>query len=440
MAPFRWHPPPADLALGVGFYASGTEPIPGRIKSAAGDFEVRELSAYPVPDPSGPFTVLRVRSSDREQHELAQELARRLGLPPHAISWAGTKDRRAVSERLFSYRGSPPERLPEVPGASVIEVYRARDGLSLGHHYGNAFTVRVTGLTGAPTDALGGFFAVRDELRERGGFPNFFGPQRFGEVRPVTHLVGRALVLGRPEEAVDLYLTWLPPEGDAIGAEARREYAEHHDAARALQTFPPAFRFERVLLDHLARGHPATRAIGALSRELRTLFLHAYQALLFNRWVTRRALEGLSPGVPEVGDRLLRYASDGTVPGTAPVPVGSDNLSECRDLASRGRARVAGPLVGYETPVLEGIGGAILRSILSEEGVTPSDFSLPRSPGLASAGGWRPIEVPTPPIGISAEEGTGPGAPPCVALRLSLPKGAYATTLLREFLKPGATS
>jgi len=49
--------------------------------------------------------------------------------------------------------------------------------------------------------------------------------------------------------------------------------------------------------------------------------------------------------------------------------------------------------------------------------------------------------VPTPPIAIARKEGAGDGdeGPPGLWLRFALPKGAYATVLLREFLKGGAT-
>jgi tRNA pseudouridine13 synthase len=385
--------------------------------------------------------VLRVRPRDWEQHELAQRLAERLHLPPHAIAWAGTKDRRAVSERLFSYRGLPPDQPLDLLDAEVLEAYRARDGLVLGHHYGNSFSVRLTGIGDDPATALGALGAVRQELQEIGGFPNLFGLQRFGEVRPVTHRVGRALVQGRPSDAVDTYLTLVTGDSDTLGAEARREYARHRDPARALREFPPTFRFEKRLLDHLARGHSPERAIGALSRELRTLFIHAYQSLLFNRWVSRRVAAGLSNTRPEAGDWLLRVGRNGTISSTDPIRVESDNLLECREFVQRARAVIAGPLVGYETPTMEGAGGELLESLLREEQVTRDDWHLRCAPELASRGAWRAISVPTPPIALSLDEPVDPTAPAerGAWLRFSLPKGSYATVLLREFVKPGAT-
>lgn len=439
----RWSPPPTERELGLGFYVTGTPPVAGRLKAGPEDFRVREISLYPLPDAAGPFTVLRVRSRDWEQHELAQRLARELGLPRNAVAWAGTKDRRAVAERLLSYRGAPPERPVGLPGVELLEAYRARDGLVLGHHFGNAFDLRVTGLAVEPAVALEGFRATLEELRQRGAFANFFGAQRFGEVRPITHRVGRALVLGDVALAVETYLTEIPAgEAEPVGAEARRAYAEHHDAARALREFPAHFRFERQLLDHLARGHDPARALRALSRELRSLFVHAYQALLFNRWVSRRVERRLSLAVPEPGDTLLRVARDGTVPGVGPVPVTDDNLAECRRLAERGRARLAGPLVGFETPRATGPGAELLDELLAEEGVTREAFRLTAAPEVASAGSFRPILVPMPPIalGEATDPSEGPGAvvPPAVRFAFSLPKGVYATILLREFLKPGA--
>ncbi|HEV2165499.1 MAG TPA: tRNA pseudouridine(13) synthase TruD [Thermoplasmata archaeon] len=439
--PRRWTPPAGDREVGLGFYASSSPPLAGRIKADAEDFQVQEISSYPVPDPDGRFTVLRVRSRNWEQHELAERIASRLRLPPHALSWAGTKDRRAVSERLFSYPGPvPASGSLDLPEVELLEAYRARDGVSLGHHYGNTFTIRVSDLLEGADEAAVRLEGTAKELRTFGGFPNFFGLQRFGEVRPVTHLVGRELVRGRPDAAVETYLTYLPDSGDSMGAEARANYARDHDAARALREFPAAFQFEKRLLDHLARGHPPERALGALSRELRKLFVHAYQALLFNRWLCARAAAGFALGDPVPGDHLLRVGPDGTVRTVDPIPASEDNLRECRELATRGRAIVAGPLVGFETPPGEGEIGTLFDQILQEEGVTPSDFSLPRTPEVASAGSWRPAIVPMPPVSLAAEKVPSgpPGTPRGVWARFSLPKGSYATVLLREFLKTGA--
>ena len=425
-------PPESDRVLGLEFYLSDTPGLDGRLKATPEEFRVSEISLYPLPDADGPFTVLRVRSRDWEQHELAGAIARRLHLPPHAIAWAGTKDRRAVAERLFSYRGALPVGELDLPRVELIEAYRARDGLVLGHHYGNAFEIRISDLAIPADAALAVVRTTERALRERGGFPNLFGPQRFGEVRPVTHRVGREVVRGDLVAAVETYLADLPPGRTAgPGDEARRAYSVHHDPRRALAEFPPEYRFERTLLDHLAQGHGPDRALRGLSRELRLLFVHAFQSLLFNRWVSRRRSIGLPLDLPVAGDRILRVGRDGTVRALEAVPVATDNLPECEELVRKGRALLAGPLVGFDTPEPAAVPGELLASVLSEEGVDREMFRTPHTPELASRGAWRPVLLPVPPLGLVPHDAS-------IECRFSLPKGAYATVLLREFLKAGA--
>jgi tRNA pseudouridine13 synthase len=430
--PIRWRPPDSERAIGLGFYATTTPPLTGAIKADADDFRVDEISSYPVPAAGGPFTVLRVRSRNWEQHELAAQLGARLGLPPHAMSWAGTKDRRAVAERLLSYRGTPPATMPDLPNVEVLEAYSARDGLSLGHHYGNSFSIRVTGLVAAE-DAPTEIRTAVAELRDGGAVPNFFGPQRFGEVRPVTHLVGQALVAGDTAGAVELYLAALPELSDPVGRAARLAYAETHDVSRALTEFPRAYRFERQILERLARGASPASALRALSRELRLLFVHALQSWMFNIWLSERAIVGRSLVVPEPGDTLLRVARDGTTPSRDPVSVADGNLHECQETVRKGRARLAGPLIGYDTARPAGASGELVERVLARTNVDPSGFRLPTFPELASAGAWRPATIGTPPISIRDSEAS-------VVVGFALPKGSYATVVLRELLKPGATA
>ncbi len=423
--------PAADAALGIGFYLSRAPGIGGRLKASPEEFVVQEVSSYPRPDPEGPFTVLRVESRGWEQHELADAIGRRLGLPRRALSWAGTKDRRAVAERLFSYRGAPPSGDLGLSGVQLRDAYRARERLVLGQHYGNAFAIHLREV--GPTEpAVRACREVEAQLRAAGGLPNFFGAQRFGEVRPITHVVGRWLVRGELPGAVDAYLIDRPPTGSAgTGDAARAAYAEHRDPVRALREFPPEYRFERAMLERLARGETPERALRALPFELRRLFVHAYQAYLFNRYLSARYAAELPLDRPVPGDAILRLGRDGTYRGRDHARVREENLGECADLVARGRAAVAGPLVGLETQGPEDRPGALWQRLLAEEGVAPAAFGVPVAPELASAGTWRPLLLPLPPLAMAPD-------PDGIWFRFALPKGAYATVLLREFRKSPA--
>ena len=422
-------PPAADLAVGIGFYGSAAPGVPGRLKGTAEEFRVREVSSYPRPDPAGPYTILRLESRGWEQHELAEAVAQRLGLPRRSVSWSGTKDRRAVSERLFSYRGPPPSGDLGLAGVTVVDAYPARDRLVLGQHYANAFEVHVGELPD-PSGALAAYREVERDLRQAGGVPNFFGAQRFGEVRPITHEVGRWIVRGDLARAVEVYLVDRPPTGTAgVGDGARASFADHRDPRRALAEFPHEYRFERSILERLAEGDPPARALRALPYELRRLFVHAFQAYLFNRYLTARHAAGLPLHRPVAGDTIVRLGRDGTWRGQDVAPVAEENLPECEELVQRGRAFVAGPLVGAATELSPGDPSRLVEGLLAEEGVSARSFEVPVAPELASKGTWRSVLLPVPPLGLEADASG-------VWFRFSLPKGAYATVLLREFLKP----
>ncbi len=434
-------PSEADRACGLEFFLSLSPGVGGRLRGEVEDFQVDEVSRYPLPDASGRFVVMRVRALDVEQNTLIARMARALGVPPGSIGYAGTKDRRAITTQLFSVPW-PREELPslELSGVTLLDAYRARDPVTLGALYGNRFRLRLRDLRGEPAALVARVQAVQGELRAAGGFPNLFGPQRFGEVRPMTHWVGKALVQGSPERAVETYLGWLPEGTPAPSEGYRSAYLRTHDLPQALRSFPRSFTFERILLDKLERGHDPARAFQALPRGLRTLFVHAYQSFLFNRWLSRRFRAGLPLDRPVPGDRVQRLAADGLDAGDPTFPVTMDNLPEMERFVSSGRARVAGPLVGTETPGPSGAPGELLEHLLEEEGITRADFRFPRSPELRSRGAFRALLAPLPlslfPTGRPQTE-PGPEGTQTLEMAFSLEKGMYATVLLREFQKPG---
>ncbi len=421
--------------MGIHTYATATEGIGGVLKLDPQHFRVDEISRYPAPRRDGPVLVLRVEALDIEQNELLRRLSGWLGLPLGKFGIAGTKDRRALSTQLIScpYVDLPAGG-PHLSGVRLLESYRAEEGLFLGHLYGNAFDVMVSEVEVPLSQGQDRVRSTMEQLERFGGYPNFFGPQRFGEVRPVTHRVGRVLVLGSMAEAVETYLT-LETEGEASdGKLARQSYRQHHDARRALTEFPLHLRFERLLLERLARGDSPERAFRALPRHLKSLFVHAYQSYLFNEYLSLRLKEGLPLVHPMPGDLLQRRGADGLTGDMPPVVVMPDNLPEAEAMIASGRAVVAAPLIGTDSPSLSGRPGELFRQVLEVEQVQPSDFHLSDVPRLSSHGALRPLLARLPyHFYRRTVEWTADGSP---RFRFCLDKGCYATVLLREFLKP----
>jgi tRNA pseudouridine13 synthase len=91
----------------------------------------------------------------------------------------------------------------------------------------------------------------------------------------------------------------------------------------------------------------------------------------------------------------------------------------------RGRAFVTAPLVGTDTSLADGDPGGIERAVLEEAGLDPADFDLPGEFG--STGDRRAVAVTLDPE-VERVDGD-------LSVSFALPKGSYATVVLREYLK-----
>lgn len=143
------------------------------IKAVAEDFQVVEL-ADDEPCGEGEHLWLRVRKTGLATPEVARWLAATFAVPESAVGYAGMKDKRAVTEQWFSVhtpRGA--DVLPARDDVEICAAGRHRRKLRRGELAGNAFRLRLTGVTG-------GAWSERLAAVREAGVPNYFGAQRFG--------------------------------------------------------------------------------------------------------------------------------------------------------------------------------------------------------------------------------------------------------------------
>ncbi len=95
---------------------------------------------------------------------------------------------------------------------------------------------------------------------------------------------------------------------------------------------------------------------------------------------------------------------------------------------------MTGPIIGYETPMSGGLPREIELSVIEEEQVDIKGFRIPAVPELASKGLRREIIIPLDPEYRVTEDKLNPGFT-AVELEFDLQRGAYATTVLREYMK-----
>ncbi|MDX1610831.1 MAG: tRNA pseudouridine(13) synthase TruD [Candidatus Thermoplasmatota archaeon] len=437
--PFERNVPSIDAELGLGFYLTSTPGIGGKLRVLPEDFQVREDPASVAEaHGEGKYTLATVQARNWETHRLMREIANRLGVNERRVFFSGSKDKRAVTVQNVAIP-APLERVEQVsiPGVEILSTKRVDRAPKLGEHTGNAFTIRIREMDVPLDEAETSAREVASEILSAGGFPNFFGPQRFGSVRPVTHLVGKALVHEGPLEALWTYIAH-PSELDPPRlAEPRAQLWEERDPALALEVLPERLDYERQLAGALAK-HPddPVQALDALPRNLQRMFVGAYQSYLFNLALTERAKE-TAPWLAEEGDLLFPAEADGTPNKDELVPVAALNAERCKHATQKGDGFTTAALPGYEDVLAAGRQGRIERSILEAEDVRPDDFRIYDAPHLSSSGTRRNMWCPIRKLDVSAGADDH-GA--FIELSFFLPKGSYATCLLREIMKAEITA
>ncbi|MFA9415297.1 tRNA pseudouridine(13) synthase TruD [Natrinema sp. HArc-T2] len=438
---------PTEQAVGMDHYVSETDGVGGHLREDDEHFRVRELERFDTQPVDAsmdayPHLVFRATLQGWDTNDFASRLSDALGLSRERVNWAGTKDKYAVTTQLFSVYGADPEDIPEIDGAEIEVLGRAGRNLEFGDLAGNAFEL-VVSEPDRPDNAT----AITNELHEFGGLedqgsddatsigvPNFFGQQRFGSRRPVTHEVGLAIARGDWEGAVMAYLgnpTDAEPESTQ---EARAFVEETRDWQEALERVPNRLRYERSMIHALAEhdGEPGSdefrAALERVPSNLQRLFVHAAQSYAFNLMLSERLERDLPFDRPVDGDVVCFADTDAPDGLELPDPDRLQRVDERRvgsvtRHCERGRAFVTAPLVGTETELTDGEQGEIERAVLDDLGLEPSDFDLPGE--FHSTGTRRAILLRT---DLSLE--TEP-----LTLSFALPKGSYATVVSREYLK-----
>ncbi len=359
--------------------------------------ELRKARLYPSYGGRGRHTLFVLEKYDWDTWKAVRRIGRELRRRDKDFGIAGMKDKRAVTAQRVTVRGVPPEALERVrvKDMVVVPMGRTRRKLRPGDLWGNRFVITVRG---ADVDSLE---TAVHAVREAGGVPNFFGVQRFGSRRPVTHVVGRYVVKEDWERAVYEFLTLEFPRESEEAIEARRWLRENWgEFEKALEVFPRFLDYEREILEHLARyPNDYVNAFRRLPYWIRRMFVHAYQSYLFNRILSERMRRGLPLDEPVEGD---------VVRGGLPTV----------------------PLPGFRTGLADGEPGDVERTVLEEEGVEPSDFEIRSMPEISAGGDRKPalLRVRGLSVDVVSED--------VYVVRFSLPRGGYATSFLRELMGP----
>jgi tRNA pseudouridine13 synthase len=427
-----------DLLLGMEYYGLDLDGCGGVIRKNLEDFLVFEISidgsvaspSCPENRGAGEYTWLVLEKRKVDTVTALRLVERHFGLPRSSLGVAGLKDTAAITYQYISLRHEVSETQLEEFNARHKRVklhcpirrpFHLRPGMLLGNRF-----VVVVREVGKPEVAVE---AVR-LVQELGGVPNYYGYQRFGSIRPVTHIVGKLILQGDFKRAAEEMLLRVFEGESPRAKQARTLLAETGDYSRVLEIFPRNMHNERVLIAYLAK-HPGdyVGAFRKLSPYVRKLLIGAYQAYLFNRLLSKRIEEGLPFTEAVPGDVVGIYSERKAHEPAGVLIVNSAIVDKVNRWIRQGRAALLLPIFGYNTPLLPGKPGELELEVLREEGLDLEAFKLKSIPEASSAGTYRPAALRPLEISIKVEDSIA-------LLTFTLRKGMYATTLLREIVKP----
>jgi hypothetical protein len=164
----------ADEVVVTEIYAADEAPLPG----VSARLIVDEIARMPPEDPNGRFTIAKDTSENWETNRLVRQISRYLGISRNRISFAGTKDKRAITSQLMCFE-APLEAVAAISmhQVRVENAYRSRKHITIGDLIGNSFQLKVRDCSlsdGKLSDAVQ---ATHLSLQAVAGFPNFFGVQ-----------------------------------------------------------------------------------------------------------------------------------------------------------------------------------------------------------------------------------------------------------------------
>jgi tRNA pseudouridine13 synthase len=416
--------PELEQEIGIEVYATKTQGIGGRLRQFPEDFTVEEiltngsrakieLDNIPRITGFGRYLICVLVKRNIDTFQAVQAVANKLGVASDRIHIGGIKDAKALTAQHVSISRILPEQIGkiETPKLRLYPLTFSNEKIHSDLLFGNHFSIMIRAIEHSESIIARRIENANNELSTLGGCANFFGHQRFGTTRPVTHLVGKHMLRGEWEEAAFTFLAKPGVYEHPQSKQVRQRLWDTRDFKDALRYFPSRLTYERNMLSHLAmRSGDFVGAFHRLPKKLCQLFIQAYQSYLFNRFLSENIRRGL------IQEEPAEYTHKLTI----------DN-----------REYPALPLIGYQQRISTGKQGEIEKRILEDEEVQFNSFKIPLMPEISSKGRLRTALTPLVDFKVdeSSEDEVNPGKRK-KSLSFALMKGSYATVLLRELMKP----
>lgn len=342
------------------------------IKHVPEDFIVKEITAV-RPEESGEYCYFWLKKRDYTTHDALRRIADALRLPLKRFGFAGSKDRVAVTEQVCSVFGVKKERIEGVRLRDIELRFfgYGKKPVSLGDLAGNAFQIVVRDLSNQEV------LDFQNKLKNKKTLKtiNYFDEQRFSDTNAQ---VGRAIVKGDFGKAVGLIAQGSGNYNLAVKSALEKN---NNDFVGALRHVP---------------------------RKILLMMVHAYQSFLWNE--TAAAYTVLScKNVMSVNYSLGQLVFSLDDVETKKIPV-----------------------VGFGTEIKDREIKKIVDTLLKKEKINMRDFIVRKIPELSVEGDDRDLAVEAKDFGYAVGEDEINEGKKKVTLSFTLPKGSYATIVVKN--------
>jgi len=418
--------PEIDKLAGIEYYTTSVNGIGGHIKKNYTDFSVREIVSEsflnqlgPAPDSRFPFPIYMIEKKGIDSSHAIMLLKKKTGLN---LKIVGMKDAKATTvQYASSNRSNKTGRNTSDFNTGSVRlslVGYSKKPIEKNNLVGNAFKIRITNTKNIQANNITKFSSEIDFMG------NYYGLQRFGSERLVTHLVGEAILKRQFSRAVEILLTYTTKYDSRFSIEIREKLRDLRNNPSVMQEIPRGMDIERNLAREILNGKDPITALRSIPITIRRLFVQAFQAFLFNKTLSKAIENDFSLTKPENNDLCFEANKNSLEFGKIRKFETQKNIG--KDIINLPIIR----LPGYSFQPGNNRFDKILKEFMTLENMTAKDFFIKEMQELSESGGFRQASFYCKDFAYTIDDVES------LTVEFSAPKGSYATILLRELIKP----